>query len=302
MSLDIRTLEKLELKYLDVIYETATANLKEILDRFYLRIKAYEFWKKQHLVGEEIKRLSDLGVGAERVFHHLFARDTNWLPCSIPVGSDLFYENEEAFINIDIKSDYVENSWDYLGVAEVGERQTSYRMQNKWGAKAKFLPQLPPYYKIGEVKKPCLTFIIQIIHVDIDHIVKKKYDPNFIALIVLAIPNQLLYERYKEKIIEEPKSYHKKAGKRYRAANFRFAYHKYPWFAALKTKFSAECRFRLLFNEKYLGKSFVTAYKFNNKLTLKMLPEKVTQIKKSVVKTATHLFEKKERKVLLVDY
>jgi len=139
-------LELLELQYLNTIHEITLKSLEEILERFYLRIKLYRFWKKQFTKSEEIKRLSDLGVGTERIFHTLFAQKTNWLPSSIPVGSDLFYYDDKAFINIDIKSDYVENSWDYLGVAEVGERQTSYPIQNTWGAMEKFLPQLPPYY------------------------------------------------------------------------------------------------------------------------------------------------------------
>jgi hypothetical protein len=138
MSLTWEEIENLESHYLDKIHNITLENLKEILERFYLRIKLYEFWKKQFEEGEEIKRLSDLGIGAERVFHTIFAKTTDWLPSSIPVGSNLFYECNEVFINVDIESVYVENGWDYLGVAEVGERQTSYPMQNTWGASEKF--------------------------------------------------------------------------------------------------------------------------------------------------------------------
>ena len=302
MPMTEEKLEMLELHYLNTIYEITLKCLPEILERFYLRIKLYSFWKRQFTKGEEIKRLSDLGVGTERVFHSLFARKTNWLPSSIPVGSNLFYYDSDAFINIDIKSDYVENSWDYLGVAEVGERQTSYAIQNTWGAKEKFMPQLPIHYEIDNKEKPCLTYILQIIHVDIDQILQKKYDPNAIALILLAIPNGLLYERYGEKIIEEPKSYHQKEGKRHSPANFRYAYYKDPWFAVLRKKGLEEYRCRVIFNKKYFGEKFETTYKYLKRLLVVMSPENVTLLPNEIVKKVTTVFEKMNDEVVLTDY
>lgn len=302
MPITDENLEMLELQYLNTIYEITLKCLPEILERFYLRIKLYDFWKKQFTKGEEIKRLSDLGVGSERVFHNLFAQKTNWLPCSIPVGSNLFYHNSDVFINIDIKSDYVENSWDYLGVAEVGERQTSYAIQNTWGAEEKFAPQLPPYYKIDDTEKPCLTYILQIIHVDIDQILQKNYDPNAVALILLAVPNGLLYKRYGEKIIEEPKSYHHKKGKRHSPANFRYAYYKDPRFVVLKKKGLEEYRCRVFFNKKYFGETFETAYKYNQRLPVVMLPENVTLLSNEIIKKVTIAFEKMNGKVCLTEY
>ena len=302
MPLANEELERLELQYLNTIYEITLRHLQEILERFYLRIELYDFWKKQFKKSEEIKRLSDLGVGAERVFHNIFARGTDWLPSSIPIGSNLFYETSEAFINIDIKSVYVENSWDYLGVAEVGERQTSYAMQNTWGATEKFMPQLPPYYEINVTKKPCLTYIMQIIHADIDRILERNYDPNVITLIQLCVPNGLLYGEYNEKIIEEPKSYHTKNGKRYRPANFRYAYYKYPNFAALKSKGMEEYRVRAIFNKKYFGKEFETVYKYRQRLMVTMLPEEVTKLPCSTVGKITKSFERIDNKIYLRDY
>ena len=302
MPITDENLEMLELKYLDTIHKITLECLPEILERFYLRIELYDFWKKQFVKGEEIKRLSDLGVGTERVFHTLFARKTNWLPSSIPVGSNLFFYNNEAFINIDIKSDYVENSWDYLGVAEVGERQTSYAIQNTWGAEEKFAPQLPLYYEIGNTEKPCLTYILQIIHVDIDQILEKSYDPNAITLILLAVPNGLLYEKYGETIIEEPKSYHQKKGKRHSPANFRYAYYKNPWFTVLKEKGLEEYRCRVIFNKKYFGEKFETTYKYREIRQVVMCPENVTLLPNEILKKVTTVFEKTNSKVVLTDY
>ena len=302
MPLANEKLERLELDYLNTIYAMILSHLQDILQRFYLRIKLYDFWKRQFRESEELKRLSDLGVGAERVFHTIFARRTDWLPSSIPVGSNLFYETEGAFINIDIKSVYVENSWDYFGAAEVGERQTSYSMQHTWGALEKFVPQLPPYYELDGMEKPCLTYIMQIIHVDIDQILEKKYDPNLIALILLCVPNGLLYREYEEKIIEEPKSYHTKKGKRYRPANFRYAYHNHPNFAALKSGDIEEYRVRTIFNKKYFGKKFETVYKYRQRLVVTMLPEEITQLPCSIVAKITKSFEKINNEVVLREY
>jgi hypothetical protein len=302
MTIPREKIESLELRYLNIIYNITSQNLKEILDRFYLRIKLYSSWKKQFAESEEVKRLSDLGIGAERVFHTIFAKTTNWLPSSIPVGSNLFYECDDAFINIDIKSVYVENSWDYLGVAEVGERQTSYPMQNTWGATEKFIPQLPCYYEINDNKKICLSYILQIIHIDIDKILEGKHDPNAIALILLAVPNGLLYKKYGEKIIEEPKSYHYKKGKRYRPANFRYAYHNCPWFVELKEKGNEAFRVRIIFNKKYFNKKFETKYKYNKKLKLRMLPENVTKLPLDMVKRNTIVFEKVDAELKLTNY
>jgi hypothetical protein len=302
MPLPHEGLESLELQYLNEIYDIMLRNLNEILERFHLRIKLYNFWKKQFAGSEEIKRLSDLGIGAERVFHTMFAKTTDWLPSSIPVGSNLFYECNNAFINIDIKSVYVENSWDYLGVAEVGERQTSYPMQNTWGAKERFTPQLPFYYEINNVKKPCLSYILQIIHIDIDKILENKYDPNAIAFIFLAVPNGLLYEKYGEMIIEEPKVYHQKNGRRHRPANFRYAYYKCPWFTELKERGIEKYRIRIVFNANYFDKEFETKYKFNEKLTLKMRPENITRLPLSIAKENTTVFKKVNEKIILTNY
>jgi len=302
MPLNNEKLEMLELQSLNKIYQITLKHLNEILERFYSRIKLYRFWKKQFIKSEEIKRLSDLGVGAERVFHNIFARTTNWLPSSIPVGSNLFYESDKAFINIDIKSVYVENSWDYLGVAAVGERQTSYAMQETWEAEEKFMPQLPHYYEINDMKKPCLTYILQIIHVDIDRMLEKNYDRNAIALILLAVPNGSLYKEYGENIIEEPKSYHQKKGKRYRPANFRYAYYKNPFFAVLKKKDMEEHRVRVLFNRGYFGEKFLTAWKYRKERIVKMLPEEVTQLSSNIVKKLTTVFEKRNEKITCTDY
>jgi len=255
-----------------------------------MRIDLHSFWDKQFAGSEEIKRLSDLSVGAERVFHTIFAKNTDWEPCSIPVGSNLFYESEQVFLNVDIKSVYVENSWDYLGVAEVGDRQTSYPMQNTWGAPAKFFPQLPVYYEVDNTRKLSLTYILQIIHLEVDRILDGKYNPNPIAFVLLTVPNGLLYDKYGEKIIEEPKTYHSKRGTRHRPANFRYAYHNYPWFAELKEKGIEQFRVRIAFNKKYLGKEFSTKYKFNKERVVKMLPEEITLMSTDAIKKIISFF------------
>lgn len=172
-------------------------------------------------------------------------------------------------------------------------------MQKTWGSEEKFIPQLPNYYEIDDTRKPCLTYIMQIIHVDIDRILEKNYDRNAIALILLAVPNGLLYKEYGENIMEEPKSYHKRKGKRYRPANFRYAYYRYPSFGVLKKKGTQEYRVRVVFNKRYSGEKFLTTWKYNKRRTVVMLPKEVTQLSEDVVQKLTTVFKKKDSKIIV---
>jgi len=80
-------------------------------------------------------------------------------PNSSPLGSDLMFELPDAFIHIEIKTALIDNPADYKGKINIAINQTSY------GIKGLFTPNLPQYYNPkGDIKKVCLTYIIQIIH------------------------------------------------------------------------------------------------------------------------------------------
>lgn len=135
---ELRTIEYKEYRYLIEIEGIIKEKLKFILERFKSRFNTYEYWAP--LLETEKKRLTDLGVGAERVFNHVIvsAMSREWLPVPIPFGSNLFFEAGDVYINIDIKTAYLDNPRDYHGCVEVGEAQTSYPMKKKYGAKEEF--------------------------------------------------------------------------------------------------------------------------------------------------------------------
>jgi hypothetical protein len=249
MEEEYTSIELKELKNLNLIKQVVEGELNFILERFRSRFATYRTWAP--LMVTELKRLTDLGTGAERVFNFVICRHMGdkWSPVSIPFGSNLFFESEDAFINIDVKTVYADNTRDYGGLVEVGEAQTTYLMKNKWGCLKRFDPKLKPFYEVGDVRKPCLTYIIQEIHVKPEDVIEKRLDANPVALNIISVPNGLLYDVYGERIVGYPKSYHYKKKRRFSPANFRYYYHKEPRFKLLKE----ECAYkiRMFFNKNY---------------------------------------------------
>ena len=95
------------------------------------------------------------------------------------------FEVYNAFIHIEVKTALIDNPADYKGKINIAINQTSY------GAKGLFSPNLPPYYTPKQnSKKPCLTYIIQIIH--------EHAKPNIKALKLVCIPNGQLYSHYEK--------------------------------------------------------------------------------------------------------
>ena len=243
------SIELKELDNLNLITQVVKSKLNFILERFRSRFDTYHVWAP--LMVTEVKRLTDLGTGAERVFNFIICRHIGdkWSPVSIPFGSNLFFESEDVFINVDVKTVYADNTRDYGGLVEVGEAQTTYPMEDKWWSSERFDPKLKPFYEVGGKRKYCLTYIIQLISAKPEDVLERGLDLNPVALNVISVPNGLLYNVYGEEIVGHPKSYHTKKGKRLRPANFRYYFHREPRFKLLKQ----ECayRIRLLFNKNY---------------------------------------------------
>ncbi|MCU9939554.1 hypothetical protein NW739_01940 [Mycoplasmopsis felis] len=57
--------------------------------------------------------ISDFSVGAERIIYSLLNGKGIGQPNSSPVGSDLFFEVEDAYIHIDLKTLQEENIGDF---------------------------------------------------------------------------------------------------------------------------------------------------------------------------------------------
>jgi tryptophanase len=129
--------ERLEYSYLNTIDYVIKNKIKYITERFATRFDIYNYWKDVFIT--EKKRITDLGTGAERVFWKVILDELkNWHPVALYLGSNLFFETEEAYINIDIKTVYIDNIRDLGGLVEVGDAQTSYPMKKKISSEREF--------------------------------------------------------------------------------------------------------------------------------------------------------------------
>ncbi|MEO0189677.1 MAG: hypothetical protein ABIL18_01705 [candidate division WOR-3 bacterium] len=236
-------LEKLEYEYFRYILIFLKANLHPIIDGLNSRIKILNDWYDNFIkTARSGYKASDLDVGAERIFHHFFASVLK-LPNSSPLGSDLMFEAPDAFIHIEVKTALIDNPSDYKGKINIAINQTSYKV-NKI-----FSPNLPQYYNPkGNTKKPCLTYIIQIIH--------EHAKPSIKALKLVCIPNGQLYQHYGKDIFKSGKGGYKKA------RDFRFNYSAEPYFKLLSEHYKEKVfRVELVYLSKELKIEDVTNLK-----------------------------------------
>jgi hypothetical protein len=143
-------LETLESKYLNKFYHFLKFAEDEMLRGFQTKEKIKNDWY-QHWI--DISS-SDFNVGAERIVYALLNGKGIGQPNSCPVGSDLFFEVEDAFIHIDLKTVQTRNIGDYNTSIFVGENQNSYNYNmivNKT-EKREYKPHLPHYYNLIIIK------------------------------------------------------------------------------------------------------------------------------------------------------
>lgn len=273
------SIEKLEYYYLTQLDDLIHSNIQEIVSLFARRFKLYNYWKD--FLNTGLKRLTDLGIGAERVFWKIIANSfPTWNPVPLLIGSNLFFETNDAFVHIDIKSVYVDNLRDYEGLVEVGDAQTSYPMKNKWEAQQEFMPKLQPTYIINNQVKYSLTYFIQIIYEKPEEIISKNLDPGPVALVLISLPNGNLYDVYGEDIVKYPKSYIRKNKQRIRPANYRYYYSEKPCYICLQSIPELTCtyRVRVYFNKKYINHK-VSVKSDSSWRTIKISPEVIVSLK-----------------------
>ncbi len=180
-------LEKLELKYLNKIQSVLNSNLDNILSNLLSMNKTQSYWK--HL----LKKNTKFDVGAERIVYSILQRASDLgEPNSTPFSSDLFFENKEAYIHIDLKTCQPLNNLSDHWRTPVGVNQNSYKgkMNVHKGKIVKVVrnynPNLPKYY----FDKPTLTYFITILYA-------KKNKKYVVANINLAcMPNGQLFSVY----------------------------------------------------------------------------------------------------------
>jgi len=246
----MKHIEELEYTYLDRLDKAIRNNINDIIDVFKRRFMLYNHWIEY--LKTEKKRLTDLGIGAERVFWSMVPRVFGiWRPVALFIGSNIFIEVQDAFINVDVKTVYVDNLRDYRGLVEVGEDQTSYPMKKRYGALQEFRPKIKPYYDVDTGRKYSLTYFIQVIYEKPEIIMERKLDRAPIAILLISMPNGLLYDVYGDKIVKHPKSYVTDEGKRIRPANYRYFYSEEPCYKLLQSSKPCSYRVRLYFNKSY---------------------------------------------------
>jgi hypothetical protein len=233
-------LEKLERKYFEYFLTFLTANLHPIIEGLNSRIKILNDWFEVFIktARKGYKHPSDLDTGAERIFHHFFASILH-IPNSSPVGADLMFEVYDAFIHIEVKTALLDNPADYKGKVNISDRQTSY------GAKGIFSPSLPSYYHPqGEEEKPCLSYVIQVIH--------EQAKPDIKALLLISIPNGQLFPIYGKSII---------SGGKVKGKSFRYKYSAIPYFKLLTTEKDKKFRVEVVYLSKNLKPEDITGIK-----------------------------------------
>lgn len=226
----IEEIEMWEKHYLDYMTFMLTNDKTKMINALNSKDEIKEDW-----IDAFQKKSCDIDRGAERIYFWLL--NSLGIPNSTPIGSDLLYETNNAFIHIDVKTSsfyFVDsrtkrktnNKSDYLGVVSIGHNQTSYEYIDQRGISHS--ANLPTIYK--SKNKLCLTYIIQLIY-------DKAEDGNLIimALLLISVPNGRLKSLYKDEIC---------GGSKNANEAFRYYYKRRPKFEKISGK---PYRFHLLY-------------------------------------------------------
>ena len=148
-------IETLEQKYLNTIKSLIEGNLNNILKNLDSMNEISEYWK-------DISTDEGFDTGAERIIYSVLQRGGDLgEPNSSPVGSDLMFENSEAFVHIDLKTCQPTNNLRDHWETPVGKNQNSYKYDMKVNNTTRaYNPHLPTHYS----EKPTLTYFITILY------------------------------------------------------------------------------------------------------------------------------------------
>jgi len=219
-------IELLEKKYLDEIYFFMNKNITWLLERLKSKNEIKKDWLNVFKITsrKNYKNPSELNIGAERVIHNLFGRCKSFNVNSSPIGSDLMFETQDSFINLEVKTAVDSNTADFKGDIQLSQNQTTYAVtKTKRGNNYPFIPSLPKVYSNGKI---CLTYVIQIIHNNSEDLPK--------MIVLLSIPNGLLNSTYGNCI--NPGKHTKKLNRLNSKGDIRFSYKDAKKFENLNNK------------------------------------------------------------------
>lgn len=193
-------LERLENKYLLKYYHFLKFAEDELLLGFKTKDKIKNDWYDKWLPEDGEKGISDFSTGAKRIVYSLLNSKGIGQPNSAPIGSDLFFEAEDAFIHIDLKTVQTRNIKDYNSSIFVGNNQNSYNGKVVVNERERIYEDahLPTFYTIdNKIKKPCLTYFITILY--------EELSLDILNINIISMPNGSLYSVYGADVLSQGK-------------------------------------------------------------------------------------------------
>lgn len=174
----------------------------------------------QGLYGNANGGISQFDVGCERIVYALLNGKIAGQPNSCPVSSDLFFEVEDAYIHIDLKSVTTsegtgqDNIGDFNTCIFVGENQNSYNgtiIKNAGTPRQtteQYSPNLPTHYtKSNGDKKITLTYFVCMLNSSVTQRCE--------LISIMSLPNGRLEQHYGSRPL--------KAGKNPGKARYNFS-------------------------------------------------------------------------------
>lgn len=217
-NLTCKQIEELECKYLNKYWYFLKFTEDEIIKGFNTKNDIKADWIGKY--GNQEGGTSNFAVGSERIIYALLNGKIAGQPNSSPVSSDLFFEIEDAYIHIDLKSvttnggvlvhpetgeHLKDNIGDFNTDIFIGENQNSYHgnmVVNKGRPNEeirRYEPNLPPVYnKVNGDKKICLTYFVTILSNS------ATFETELVS--ILCMPNGKLEPYYKERPLKPGKN------------------------------------------------------------------------------------------------
>lgn len=217
-NLSMKEIEELEHKYLMKYWYFLKFVEDDIIKGFESKNDIIDDWKG--LYGTDKGGLSDFAVGSERIIYALLNGKIAGQPNSCPVSADLFFEIEDAYIHIDLKSvtttdgvthdpdtqkKLTDNIGDYTTTIFIGENQNSYKgkmIVNKGRPNEEvreYNPNLPTVYnKSNGEKKINLTYFVTILSNQI------TLETEMVS--IMCVPNGKLEPHYKYRPLKAGKN------------------------------------------------------------------------------------------------
>ena len=196
MNPELKKIEELEHKYFEVCKKLLLKNKNQIIKGLQSKNKIREDWIEK--LSESDKRKKKIfDIGAERVIYHIFSDCSLGEPNSNPVASDLFFETEDSFVHIDLKTVSSKNIGDGNEKVTIARNQSSYKGKisiQSTGEERNYIPNLPYSYKSKNKTKYCLTYFIVIFY-------ESEGNNTPFLIYITCMPNGLLRRFYGDDIL-----------------------------------------------------------------------------------------------------